>query len=502
MNAVVMKNITKQFPGVLANDSVNLEVREGEILSLVGENGAGKSTLMNILYGLYVPDEGEIYINEQKVQYTSTIGAIEHGIGMVHQHFMLIPRLSIAENIVLGYEPGNFLKFDRKKAVELVTPLLESFGIEINPNLPISAISLGMQQKVEIVKALYRNAKILILDEPTAVLSPQEIDELGVLLGELKRKGLSIIIITHKLQEVKNFSDRITVMRRGRNVGSVVTKDTSIDEIIEMMVGRTVEAVGKKRKEMEHQEVLFQISHLNYVKHGTHILKDINLEVRRGEILGIAGIDGSGQDELTEIINGNLRQTSGDILFKKELINQKTPKERRDSAMGFIPQDRHKNGLVLDFSIEENLVLGYERSSRYNQSGFIDTKSRKKDAREKIQKFDVRTPSELTSARSLSGGNQQKIIIAREMSEEPDFIVVNQPTRGVDIGAIEFIHGILVEARNQGKAVLIVSLELDELLDLCDRIIVMYSGEIAGEMDIKDASREKIGFLMVGEKHG
>lgn len=502
MNAVVMKNITKRFPGVLANDSVNLEVREGEILSLVGENGAGKSTLMNILYGLYVPDEGEIYINEKKVHYTSTIGAIEHGIGMVHQHFMLIPRLSIAENIVLGYEPGNFLKFDRKKAVELVKPLMESFGIDTDPNLPISAISLGMQQKVEIIKALYRNARILILDEPTAVLSPKEIDELGVLLGELKNKGLSIIIITHKLQEVKNFSDRITVMRRGTNVGCVETKDTSIDEMIEMMVGRTVKDVSSKRQEVENQEVLFKISHLDYVRNGKKVLNNINLEVRRGEIVGIAGIDGSGQDELTEIINGNLRQTSGDIFFRNENINHKSPKERRDSAMGFIPQDRHKNGLVLDFSIEENLVLGYERRSKYNRSGFIDTKARKNDSRDKIHKFDVRTPSELTYARTLSGGNQQKIIIAREMSEEPEFIVVNQPTRGVDIGAIEFIHSVLIEARNRGKAVLIVSLELDELLDLCDRVIVMYSGEIAGEMDIKDASREKIGYLMLGEKHG
>ena len=248
--------------------------------------------------------------------------------------------------------------------------------------------------------------------------------------------------------------------------------------------------------------MLFQVSHLEYTKNGTKILKDINLEVRRGEILGIAGIDGSGQDELTELINGNLRPTSGELIFKNERINSQTPKQRRDNAMGFIPQDRHTNGLILDFTIEENLVLGYERNSRYHKSGFIDTQSRKKDAREKIQKFDVRTPSELTFARSLSGGNQQKIIIAREMSEEPDFIVVNQPTRGVDIGAIEFIHNVLIEARNQGKAVLIVSLELDELLDLCDRIIVMYSGEIAGEMKIKDASREKIGYLMVGEKHG
>ena len=500
--AVQMKGITKYFPGVLANDHVDLEVRRGEILALVGENGAGKSTLMNILYGLHTPDAGGIWINGQPAAYTNTLGAIEQGIGMVHQHFMLIPRLGVAENIVLGSEPGKPLRFVAAQVEESVAPLLARFGLDVSPGTLVSQLSLGTQQKVEIVKALYRKANILIMDEPTAVLTPQEINELGVILRQLKEQGMSIIIITHKLQEVKDFSDRITVMRRGKNVGTVITAETAVEDIVRMMVGRSVELDSFEKAETRSGKKLLEIKDLSYFVKGRAVLQDINLDVRAGEILGIAGIDGSGQNELSELINGMVRQTGGEIVFDGRPVDHLNPMKRRRLGMGFIPQDRQKYGLVLDFTIEENLVLGFERKPEFSRHGMIAAKSRKQNANTYIREFDIRTPSEMALARNLSGGNQQKVIIAREMSMHPSLVVANQPTRGVDIGAIEFIHKTLVDARNSGKGVLLVSLELDELLSLSDRIAVMYSGRVVGILQAANATREQIGFMMVGQQPG
>lgn len=498
--AVKMVGITKQFPGVLANDNVYLEVYRGEILALVGENGAGKSTLMNILYGLHVPNAGEIYINGEKVSYTSPLGAIQHGVGMVHQHFTLVPRLSIAENIVLGNEPRRGLQYDRAKAVEAIQPLLDQFHIQTDPNTPVKDVSLGMQQKIEIIKTLYRGAKILILDEPTAVLTPQEIQELGNILGTLKQQGMTIIIITHKLQEVKDFSDRISVMRRGKNVGTVITNETEISEIISMMVGRQLSNDVKKEQAVHAGEELLALKKISLTKSHKKVLDEISLTVHRGEILGIAGIDGSGQDELTDVIDGMIHPQAGEIIFCGEDIRHLNPMKRRKKGMGFIPQDRHKYGLVLNFTVEENLILGIQRNPAFTHRGMIDFKARKEHAKKYIQEFDIRTPDENAKASGLSGGNQQKIIIAREMSMNPSLVIANQPTRGVDIGAIEFIHTTLVRARNNGCGVLLVSLELDELLDICDRIAVMYSGRVMGILSAKDATREKIGMMMVGKE--
>jgi len=495
-----MVGITKRFPGVVANDHVDLEVYKGEVLALVGENGAGKSTLMNILYGLHTPNEGEIYVNGKKVSYTSPLGAIQHGIGMVHQHFTLVPRLSIAENIILGQEPkkGSFL--DREAANKSIQPLLDQFHIQLPPETPIREVSLGMQQKIEIIKALYRGARILLLDEPTAVLTPQEIEELGNILQSLKQQGMTIIIITHKLQEVKDFSDRISVMRRGKNIGTVITEETEISQIITMMVGHEMAGKTKKTAATAAGDKLLDIKDLCYEKNGIKVLRDINLSVHKGEILGIAGIDGSGQDELTELIDGMDKPSSGEICYCGEAIDRLTPRERRNKGIGFVPQDRHKFGLVLDFNIEENLVLGFQRNAPFSRRGMIDFGARKKNAKTFIEKFDIRTPNELALAGGLSGGNQQKVIIAREMSMEPSLVIANQPTRGVDIGAIEFIHSTLIQARNDGCGVLLVSLELDEILDLCDRIAVMYNGQVMGILSAKEATREKIGMMMVGRR--
>lgn len=496
--AVKMVGITKRFPNVIANDHVNLEVFKGEVLALVGENGAGKSTLMNILYGLHTPNQGEIYINGQKVSYTSPLGAIQHGIGMVHQHFTLVSRLSIAENIILGQEPKRGPFLDRKAINSSIKPLLDQFHIQIPPETPVCEVSLGMQQKIEIIKALYRGARILILDEPTAVLTPQEIEELGNILQNLKRQGMTIIIITHKLQEVKDFSDRISVMRRGKNIGTVVTEQTEISEIITMMVGHELEGNLKKIKATEAGDTLLEIKNVCYEKNGTKLLHNVDLSVYKGEILGIAGIDGSGQDELTQIIDGMIKQCSGQVCYCGENIDRLDPMQRRNLGIGFVPQDRHKYGLVLDFNIEENLVLGFQRNAPFSRRGIIDFKARKQNAKTYIKKFDVRTPNELVSAAGLSGGNQQKVIIAREMSMSPSLVIANQPTRGVDIGAIEFIHSTLIQARNDGCGVLLVSLELDEILDLCDRIAVMYAGQVMGILSAREATREKIGMMMVG----
>lgn len=498
--AVRMRGISKQFPKVLANDKVDFDVQKGEIHALVGENGAGKSTLMSILYGLYVPTEGSIEIGGHQVQMKSALDAISHGIGMVHQHFMLVPRLTVAENIVLGAEPKKYrflLNFDR--AVSQVEEVCNTFSLNVDARAKVSDISLGMQQKVEIVKTLYRGADIIILDEPTAVLTPQEIDELGEILKQLKKMGKTVIIITHKIEEIMNFSDRVTVLRQGKKVGTVVTGESSAGEITRMMVGKDVKLGGDK-KETSFDKPLLTLSGVCCEKNGKNVLSQISLTLKQGEILGISGIDGSGQTELAEAICGVLPVKSGSIIYQDRDITGESIKMRKEQGIAFIPQDRHKDGLVLPFSVADNLVLGFHDRKEFTQSFHrISKEAVKENAKDKIERFAIKTPSEDQPAANLSGGNQQKIIVARETGGDPQLIVADQPTRGIDIGAIEFIHNVLTEKRNKGCGVLLVSLELDELMMLSDRIVVMNQGRIAGIVNPETTTREEIGLLMVGK---
>lgn len=501
--AVKMKGITQKFPMVIANAQVDFDVLRAEVHALVGENGAGKSTLMNILYGLYVPTEGEIEIFGKTVHMSNALDAISHGIGMVHQHFMLIPRLTVAENIVLGMETKkNRLFFDFEAAVKQVESVCEEFALQIDPRAKVSDISLGMQQRVEIVKTLYRGADIIILDEPTAVLTPQEIDELGKVLQKLKSMGKTIIIITHKLEEVKNFSDRITVLRQGKKVGTVVTKDVSPQEITRMMVGKDV-ILGGKKQQTSFDEVILEVDNVICKQGKDTVLDGVSFALCRGEILGISGIDGSGQTELAEAICGVREVTSGMIRYNGKDITKETINSRKQSGIAFIPQDRHKDGLALSLSIENNLLLGQQRKPVFKGKwGTINRKAVKDNAFLKIKEFDIRSSTETQEASTLSGGNQQKIIVAREISSNPELIVADQPTRGIDVAAIESIHNVLAEKRNNGCGIIMVSLELDELLLLSDRIAVMNHGKIVGIVDAATATREEIGLLMLGNHKG
>lgn len=501
--AVRMKGITQRFPLVVANDHVDFDVYRAEIHALVGENGAGKSTLMNILYGLYVPTEGEIEIFGKTVHMSNALDAISHGIGMVHQHFMLIPRLTVAENIVLGMEPKRKrFFFDFEKAVEQVEAVCKEYSLHIDARAKVADISLGMQQRVEIIKTLYRGADIIILDEPTAVLTPQEIDDLGEILQKLKSMGKTVIIITHKLEEVKNFSDRITILRQGKKVSTVVTDEVTPQEITRMMVGKDVMFGGNKRQ-TDYDDVILQLRDVTCTQGKDTLLDHVSISLKRGEILGISGIDGSGQTELAEVICGVREISCGTIFYKGEDISTKSIGERKRDGIAFIPQDRHRDGLVMNFSVEDNLLLGQQRKTEYRGKGpTLKRKAIKAKALEQIKEFDIRTPAETQAASTLSGGNQQKIIVAREVGSKPDLIVADQPTRGIDIAAIEFIHHVLTEKRNNGCAIVLVSLELDELLLLSDRIAVMNHGKIVGIVDPATTTREEIGLLMLGNHKG
>lgn len=497
-NVVEMVGITKVFPGVKANDNINFDLRKGEIHVLLGENGAGKTTLMNILYGLYQPESGEIFVKGEKVSIKSPSDAIARGIGMVHQHFMLVNNFTAAENIILGTEPKKGLKIDMKKAVKDVRDICDQYGFKIDPNSLIEDITVGQQQKVEILKALYRGAEILILDEPTAVLTPQEIEELGIILKNLVKEGKSIILITHKLKEVMSMSDRVTIVRRGKYIDTINTKDTNIDGLAELMVGRKVNLVVDK-KPANPGKVALKIENLKALDHRKlPALKGINLEVREGEILGIAGVDGNGQTELVETITGLRTPTDGKVYLGDKDITGKTPRQVIESGVSHIAEDRHKRGLVLKFSLAENAVLGVHYKEPYAKGPFMDYKKIKQYARDIIKEFDVRTPNEEVFASALSGGNQQKMVVAREISKDPELIIAAQPTRGLDVGAIEYIHKRLVSERDKGRAVLLVSLELDEVMALSDRIAVIYDGEIVGVIDSKDATERKLGILMAG----
>lgn len=495
---IEMKGITKVFPGTVANDNVNFDLNKSETHVLLGENGAGKTTLMNVLYGLYQPEKGEIFVNGREAKILGPNDAIKQGIGMVHQHFMLVHNFTIAENIVLGTEPRKGLKIDINKAIKDVEEISNKYGFSIDPNAIIEDISVGQQQKVEILKALYRGAEILILDEPTAVLTPQEIDELGLIIDNLKKQGKSIILITHKLKEVMKMSDRVTIIRRGKVTGTVNTKETNIDELAELMVGRKVSLEMDKKPQKLGKEVLKVEDLKAKDKRGVNVLKGVNLSVRSGEIIGLAGVDGNGQSEFIEVVTGLRKAESGSIKLNEEEIVNKSSRQIIDKGVGHIPEDRHKRGLILKYSLYENAVLGKHHKTPFSKGIVMDYKAIRKHCNELIEEFDVRTPNDEVNASALSGGNQQKLIAAREISKDPKLLIASQPTRGLDVGAIEYIHRRLVSERDNGKAVLLVSLELDEILSLSDKIAVMYDGAIIKVLDRKDATEQKLGVLMAG----
>ena len=495
---IEMLNIRKEFNGFVANDNITLQLKKGEIHALLGENGAGKSTLMNVLFGLYQPEAGEIRVKGKPVNITNPNVANDLGIGMVHQHFMLVDVFTVTENIILGKETTKAGRLDLKRAEKEVREISEQYGLAVDPRAKIADISVGMQQRVEILKTLYRGAEILIFDEPTAVLTPQEIKELIQIMKTLIKEGKSILLITHKLKEIMEVCDRVTVIRKGKGIGTVHVNETNANELAHLMVGREVVFKTEKTPAQPKQEVL-QIENL-VVKdaRGVSAVNGLNLSVRAGEIVGIAGIDGNGQTELIEAITGLRKSESGSILLNgKELIHS-TPRKITETGVGHIPQDRHKHGLVLNYPIGENMVLQTYYQKPFSKNGILNFKEIYKKARTLMKEFDVRTPSEYTLARALSGGNQQKAIIGREIDRDPDLLIAAQPTRGLDVGAIEFIHKRLIEQRDHGKAVLLVSFELDEILNVSDRIAVIFEGEIVAIVDPKDTSEQELGLLMAG----
>ena len=495
---IEMKGITKVFPGVVANDKVDFDLEKGEIHVLLGENGAGKTTLMNVLYGLYQQEEGTIFVKGKEEKITTPSKAINLGIGMIHQHFMLVDIFSVTENIILGNEPMSGMKVDIDKAREDVRVLADKYGFNIDPDSLIKDITVGQQQKVEILKALYRNTDILILDEPTAVLTPQEIDELEVILRNLTEEGKSVILITHKLKEIMQMSDRVTILRRGKVVGQVKTGDTTIPELAELMVGRKVNLSVDKAPHTPGNVVL-DVKALNFKdERGVAKIKDLSFDVRRGEILGIAGVDGNGQSELIELLTGIVKPESGSIKLNSQEIAGETADHIIRAGLSNIPEDRHKRGLVLKLPLYENAILGQHKSKKFTKGISLDYPTIKKYTRDLIEDFDIRTPNESVPAGTLSGGNQQKLVAAREISKDPSVLIASQPTRGLDVGAIEYIHKRLIQERDNDKAVILVSLELDEVMNLADRISVIYDGHISVTLDRKDATEKLLGLLMAG----
>ncbi|AZQ46703.1 ABC transporter ATP-binding protein [Bacillus sp. GX] len=495
---IEMNNITKVFPGIVANDDITLQVKQGEIHALLGENGAGKSTLMNVLFGLYQPEQGEIKIKGNPVKITNPNIANDLGIGMVHQHFMLVHNFTVTENIILGNEPKKNGKIAVEEAAKEIKQLSEQYGLAVDPHAKIEDISVGMQQRVEILKTLYRGAEILIFDEPTAVLTPQEIHELIQIMKKLVQEGKSIILITHKLKEIMEVCDRCTIIRKGKGIGTVDVAETDEHKLAELMVGRQVNFKTEKIEAKPMEEVL---SIANLIVHDTRKLpavKGLDLTVRAGEIVGIAGIDGNGQSELIEAITGLRKVESGSIAIKGKEITNWPVRRITEEGIGHIPEDRHKHGLVLDFSVRDNIVLQTYYKNPFSKKGILNFSKITEKAKALIEQFDVRTPGEHTLARALSGGNQQKAIIAREVDRNPDLLIAAQPTRGLDVGAIEFIHKKLIEQRDNGKAVLLLSLELDEILNVSDRVAVIYEGKIVAIVDAKETNEQQLGLLMAG----
>ncbi|MGM0198126.1 ABC transporter ATP-binding protein [Enterococcus sp. DIV1314a] len=495
---IEMRNITKSFGTFKANDQINLQVKKGEIHALLGENGAGKSTLMNVLSGLLEPTSGEILMSGEVINITSPTKANQLGIGMVHQHFMLVDAFTVTENIVLGNEPSQFGMLNRKEARAEILRVSEQYGLQVDPDAYVRDISVGMQQRVEILKTLYRGAEVLIFDEPTAVLTPQEIDELINIMHGLVKEGKSIILITHKLDEIKAVADRCTVIRRGKGIGTVDVADVSSQQLADMMVGREV-SFKTDKKAANPQEVVLSVENIVVKENrGIEAVKNLSLEVRAGEILGIAGIDGNGQSELIQALTGLRKVESGHIYLGGDEITNLRPRKITEAGVGHVPEDRHKYGLILEMTLAENIALQTYYQEPMSQMGVLNYGEINDHARDLIKEFDVRTVSEVVPAKALSGGNQQKAIIAREISRDPELLIVANPTRGLDVGAIEFIHKRIIEQRDNFKAVLLVSFELEEILNVSDRIAVLHDGEIVGIVNANETSEQELGLLMAG----
>ena len=501
--AIEMLHITKRFPGIIANDDITLQLRHGEIHALLGENGAGKSTLMSVLFGLYQPEKGEIRKDGETVSIRNPNDATALGIGMVHQHFKLVECFTVLDNIILGVEPTKFGFLQKKEARQKVLALSERYGLHVDPDAKVEDITVGMQQRTEILKMLYRDNEILIFDEPTAVLTPQEIDELMQIMRNLAAEGKSILFISHKLAEIMAVSDRCTVLRKGKYIGTVETANTTMEELSAMMVGRNV-SFHVDKKPAEPGEVVLEVEGMTMASklHKNNAVKNVSLKVRRGEIVCLAGIDGNGQTEFVYGLTGLEPLVSGSVKLCGKDITHASIRQRSVMGMSHIPEDRHKHGLVLDYSLEDNMVLQrYFEPEFTDKAGFLRRRNIRTYAEKLIDQYDVRSgQGPITIARSMSGGNQQKAIVAREIDKDPELLVAVQPTRGLDVGAIEYIHRQLVAQRDEGKAVLLVSLELDEVMDVPDRILVMYEGEIVGELDPKKTTQEELGLYMAGAK--
>lgn len=494
-----MLGIRKEFGSFVANDNITLQLKKGEIHALLGENGAGKSTLMNVLFGLYQPEAGEIKVNGKTVNITDPNVANDLGIGMVHQHFMLVENFTVTENIILGNELTKGGVIDIKDAAKKIHSLSEMYGLAVDPYAKIEDISVGMQQRVEILKTLYRGAEILIFDEPTASLTPQEIVELIQIMKRLIQEGKSIILITHKLKEIMDVSDRVTVIRKGEGIGTVITSETNPDELASLMVGRQVDFTTVKDEANPTDDALVVKNLVVTDYRGVEKVKKLNLTVRKGEILGIAGIDGNGQSELIEAITGLRKTKSGSISINGQDITNKKPRKVTETGVGHIPQDRHKHGLVLDFPIGHNIALQTYYVDPISKNGIMNYGKVSDLAQKIIREYDVRTQGEHTPARALSGGNQQKAIIGREIERNPELLIAALPTRGLDVGAIEFIHQRLIEQRDKGKAVLLLSFELDEVMNVSDRIAVIYDGQIVDTLLPKETTEQELGLLMAGQ---
>ncbi|WP_327051653.1 ABC transporter ATP-binding protein [Halomicrococcus gelatinilyticus] len=499
---VHLDGITKRFPGVVANDDVDLTVERGTVHALLGENGAGKTTLMNVLYGLYQPTEGTVRVAGEPRTFESPRDAIDAGIGMIHQHFMLVDTMTVAENIVLGNEPRKWggLVVDHERAREEVVELSERYGFDVDPDARVEDVSVGVQQRVEILKALYRGADVLILDEPTAVLTPQEVEDLFDVLDELTDQGKTIIFITHKLGEAMHAADDVTVLRDGENVGSVDTDDATREGLAELMVGREV-ILETDKDERPPGDVVLSVDDLSVTDDaGYETAADMNFDVREGEVFGIAGVDGNGQTELTEAVTGMRTPDGGRVVFDGEDVTDRSRREHIERGMAYIPEDRQEEGLVMEFDLVENSLLGNQHTEPYADTGGIDWESTRGHADDVVSEYDVRPPDVEAEAHSLSGGNQQKFVVGREFSRDPSLVVASHPTRGVDIGSIEFIHDRLLELRQEGKAVLLVSSKLDEVRQLSDRLGVVHDGEIVDVVDPDSVTEEQLGMLMAGEE--
>lgn len=486
------RGITKHFPGVLANDSVDVKIRQGEIHSIIGENGAGKTTLMNIIYGLIRPDRGEIFYKGKKVEISNPSVAIRLGIGMVHQHFMLVPPFTVWENIILGKETVKRGVLDKDYVCSELKNLTDSYGLSVPLEEKVEDLSVGIRQKVELIKLLYRGAELLILDEPTALLVPQEIEELFEILENLKKQGKTIIFISHKLKEVLRISDRITVMRRGKVVGEVERREADEETLARLMIGKTLES--PQLEVYERGEEVLKLEGVSLPPR----LKNINLTLYKGEILGLAGIEGNGQKELLEIITGLLKPEKGKVFYKGREVQHLDPRSLREIGIGFIPEDRQTTGLILDFTVAENIILGRHYKEPYSVRGRLSLPVIKKTAIDIVKEYDIRTSTVDKYVRFLSGGNQQKVILGRELYSEPEILIASQPTRGLDIGATEMIHNLLLSARRKGMAILLYSSDLDEIMSLSDRIAVIYNGEIVGILSPREVDEATLGLYMTG----